>query len=91
MRKQIPLLLLLATIAFFPYLNPAQGADIKTDLILSTGYRADELNWNIAGNILGSNPNVLSELNGSVAETRLNEVNWDAYALMLGLVYRFGK
>jgi hypothetical protein len=29
--------------------------------------------------------------NGSVAETRLNEVNWDSYALMLGLVYRFGK
>jgi opacity protein-like surface antigen len=28
--------------------------------------------------------------NGSVAETRLNEVNWDSYALMLGLVYRFG-
>jgi hypothetical protein len=27
---------------------------------------------------------------GSVAETRLNEVDWDSYAFMLGMVYRFG-
>jgi hypothetical protein len=27
---------------------------------------------------------------GSVQETRLNEVNWDSWALMLGIVYSFG-
>ena len=27
-----------------------------------TGYRADDLDWNIAGDINGNNPNVLSEL-----------------------------
>ena len=29
---------------------------------LSAGYRTDKLNWNIAGNLQGSNPNVRSEL-----------------------------
>jgi hypothetical protein len=29
--------------------------------------------------------------NGLVAETRLNEVNWDSYAFMLGVVYQFGN
>ena len=29
--------------------------------------------------------------NGSVAETRLNEVEWDSFALMVGVVYRFGN
>jgi hypothetical protein len=62
------LLFLLATLAFFPYPRPAQAADIKTDLSLSTGYRVDDLNWNIAGNISGSNPNVLSELTWSDLE-----------------------
>ena len=28
---------------------------------------------------------------GSAAETRLNEVSWDSYAFVLGLVYRFGN
>ena len=62
-------LLLIASIAFFSYLHPAQAADIKTDISLSTGYRVDDLSWNIAGNIYGSNPNVLSELTWSDLET----------------------
>ena len=32
---------------------------------LSAGYRTDKLNWNIAGNLQGSNPNVRSELTWS--------------------------
>ena len=62
-------LLLLANIDFFSYLDPAQAADIKTDISLSTGYRVDDLSWNIAGDISGSNPNVLSELTWSDLET----------------------
>lgn len=70
MRKRIlSSLLLFPILTFFPYLNPAQAADIKTDLSLSTGFRVDDLNWNIAGNISGSNPNVLSELTWSDLET----------------------
>ena len=70
MRKRIlSSLLLFPILTFFPYLHPAQAADIKTDLSLSTGFRVDDLNWNIAGNISGSNPNVLSELTWSDLET----------------------
>ena len=32
------------------------------DLDLSAGYRVDQLQWNIAGNLAGTNPNILSEL-----------------------------
>ena len=35
---------------------------IETDFTLSTGYRVDNLDWNIAGDINGKNPNILSEL-----------------------------
>jgi len=35
---------------------------LETDFTLSTCYRVDELDWNIAGDINGNNPNVLSEL-----------------------------
>jgi Protochlamydia outer membrane protein len=40
----------------------AQAAHFKTDLDVSTGYRTDDFDWNIAGNTTGNNPNVLSEL-----------------------------
>ena len=35
---------------------------LETDFGLGAGYRVDELDWNIAGDINGNNPNVLSEL-----------------------------
>jgi len=35
---------------------------LETDFTLSAGYRVDDLDWNIAGNINGNSPNVLSEL-----------------------------
>lgn len=34
----------------------------ETEFVFSAGYRKDELDWNIAGNINGTNPNILSEL-----------------------------
>jgi hypothetical protein len=61
-------LLLLTNIAFFSCLDPSEAADIKTDLSLSTGYRVDDSSWNIAGNVSGTNPNVLSELTWSDLE-----------------------
>jgi hypothetical protein len=69
MRKRTLSLLLLANLAFFLCLNSAQAADIKTDLSLATGYRVDDLSWNIAGSVYGTNPNVLSELTWSDLET----------------------
>ena len=35
---------------------------IKSELVLSAGYRVDDFDWNIAGDIHGNSPNVLSEL-----------------------------
>lgn len=40
--------------------GPAAGLEVKLDL--SGGYRLDDLDWNIAGNIGGTSPNILSEL-----------------------------
>ncbi|MBW2607332.1 MAG: hypothetical protein JRD05_06795 [Deltaproteobacteria bacterium] len=34
----------------------------QTEFLLSTGYRVDDLDWNIAGDINGNNPNIFSEL-----------------------------
>jgi len=35
---------------------------VKTEFLLSTGYRVDDLDFNIAGDINGNNPNIISEL-----------------------------
>ena len=35
---------------------------LETDLSVSNGYRLDQFMWNIAGDINGKNPNILSEL-----------------------------
>lgn len=35
---------------------------IQTDFQIDTGYRTDQLDWNIAGSVDGTSPNVLSEL-----------------------------
>jgi len=47
-----------------PLLPNRAAAETVKDLEvgLSAGYRADELDWNIAGDINGENPNVLSDL-----------------------------
>ena len=42
--------------------GPAAAATVETDLSLGAGYRSGELNWNIAGTLAGTSPNVLSEL-----------------------------
>jgi Protochlamydia outer membrane protein len=68
-RRRIFILVLVAAIEFLSHLNPAQAVEIKTDLSLSAGYRVDDLSWNIAGNLSGTNPNVLSELTWSDLES----------------------
>jgi outer membrane autotransporter protein len=35
---------------------------LETEFVVSGGYRMDELDWNIAGDINGNNPNIISEL-----------------------------
>jgi len=52
-----------------PAENPATASPLlswaATAFDLSAGYRTDNLNWNIAGNLQGQNPNVRSELKWS--------------------------
>ena len=38
------------------------ASDIQASLAADVGLRGDNLDWNIAGNVNGSNPNILSEL-----------------------------
>ena len=38
------------------------GFGLETDFIITGGYRVDDLDWNIAGDINGNNPNIISEL-----------------------------
>lgn len=47
--------------------NP-MAAELETKLNFSNSYRVDNLDWNIAGDIHGNNPNVLSELTWSDLE-----------------------
>lgn len=47
---------------FFLITGTAFGNDFKIESGIDAGYRVDNLRWNIAGNIYGSSPNILSEL-----------------------------
>ena len=39
-----------------------EKSEIESEFLFKAGYRIDELDWNIAGDINGNNPNILSEL-----------------------------
>ncbi len=41
------------------------SAEREASFAFNNGYRSDDLDWNIAGDSAGSNPNILSELNWS--------------------------
>ena len=57
---------------FLLQLTPAQAKVTEyvrdASLDLSAGYRVDQLDWNIAGTISGTNPNIISELTWSDLE-----------------------
>ncbi len=66
MKSPAPLLLTFFIGALALLAIPAEaGADSVKSLEfgLQAGYRVDQLDWNIAGNAAGQNPNILSELN----------------------------
>lgn len=60
-------ILIFCAFVFFPQILSA-GTSIREDndnhpeIIVGYGYRTDELNWNIAGTLDGTDPNILSEL-----------------------------
>jgi hypothetical protein len=62
MKKRLRGVLLALNFAFACFTGTAEAAGLKGELELSNGYRVDNLDWNIAGDLSGRNPNVLSEL-----------------------------
>lgn len=46
----------------FPGTTGESGKRIQADLQILTGFRQDDFDWNIAGDIQGGSPNILSEL-----------------------------
>lgn len=70
------------------------GVLIRSHLDLSVGYRQDDLNWNIAGDTSGNNPNILSELTWSdldipIVKLSGNAVLWEH--LVIDGMYDHGK
>ena len=64
------------TLAFILMAGPAPAFDFfdaieieAAGIEMDAGYRSDQLDWNIAGDLDGSNPNVLSELTWEDLET----------------------
>ncbi|NTV14658.1 MAG: hypothetical protein HGA96_12130 [Desulfobulbaceae bacterium] len=82
---------LLASAAFFALL-PAQASarDVleRFDFDLTGGSRVDQFDWNIAGNVEGDNPDVLSEL--AWKDLKSNQVSARAKAIMTNDRVPFG-
>jgi hypothetical protein len=62
MRKWLPCFVLAIAFSGACLTGNAGGAEIRSIFELNNSYRVDRLDWNIAGNSAGTNPNVLSEL-----------------------------
>ena len=58
--------LILSTVCSIGDLN---AVEMEGDLELVGGYRLDDLDWSIAGNLNGTNPNIVSELTWSDLES----------------------
>jgi hypothetical protein len=62
---------------------------VQVQLELSNAYRQDDLDWNIAGNLNGSDPNVLSEL--SWDDLKIYQLQFQLKALMSKIFYFRGS
>ena len=62
MKRWLIVVLLTVILSTVCLIENPKAVEVEGDLELSTGYRVDDLDWNIAGNISGTNPNILSEL-----------------------------
>ncbi len=60
MKQELQYALLLGLAAALPAVHASPNVQMEGGL--STGYRQDRLNWNIAGTSAGTSPNILSEL-----------------------------
>ena len=65
MKKWIVVSVMILGLSMFLGTGNLEATETGTDLEFSAGYRKDNLDWNIAGDINGNNPNILSELTWS--------------------------
>lgn len=93
-RKSELAILIIATLSFFLFPAGAAAKQEKSSsgsvrqanknwqVTFNTGYRQDNLNWTIAGDINGSNPNILSELTWT---------DLDIFQMEIGLEAKFWR
>ena len=88
--KRWPLLTVLTvSIITCSRIERPEAAEVKTTLEFSGGYRTDNLDWNIAGNVNGTDPNVLSELTWS--DLQIFQIGVGATALINKAIYLRGS
>lgn len=92
MKKNSPgpvlLTIIVALLFFLPANSFARDRLASFDLEVNGGKRTDQLDWNIAGTIAGTSPNVLSELTWKDLE--INEVSAKAKIVMVNNKVPFG-
>lgn len=71
LRINISLLIILCLI--FSWAGSVRADELPIDFKLNSGYRIDNLHWNIAGDLTGANPNILSELTWT--KVRILQIN----------------
>jgi hypothetical protein len=69
MKRRLIVILMALIFSTLCSIGDLKAVEMEGDLELITGYRVDELDWNIAGNINGTNPNIVSELTWSDLES----------------------
>ncbi len=62
MKRWRTVVLLTGILSVVCLVGDLKAVEVEGDLELITGYRVDDLDWNIAGNLNGTSPNIMSEL-----------------------------
>jgi hypothetical protein len=74
MKRWLTVVLLTGFLSAVCLIGDVKAFEVEGDLELINGYRVDDLDWNIAGNLNGTNPNIISELTWSDLESYQLEV-----------------
>jgi hypothetical protein len=62
MKIRLSVCLLAVVLSTICLIGDLKAVEVEGDLELLNGYRVDDLDWNIAGNLTGTSPNIVSEL-----------------------------
>lgn len=85
-----PITASISIIIFFTTSFSAIAADSldRFDMELNLGYRVDQFDWNIAGQVDGTNPNIISELTWD--DLKIAEIKSKARVVLYNKYYPFG-